>query len=118
MLAKTCVAEAIVSMQVRGAPLIGVARPTAGAGACARTLRRRAGGAASLLHEARPTAVNLRWALDRVRAAVCSRHRTARAAGRLARGRSHRRRRRALNRALGAHGATLIEQAHRAHGDR
>jgi len=64
-------AEAIESMRVRGAPLIGA---TAAHG-LAIELGRDASDAAldqaiERLLETRPTAVNLRWALDRVREAV------------------------------------------------
>ncbi len=105
---------AIASMQVRGAPLIGVA----GAYGLALALRDDVSDAAlstahRTLNEARPTAVNLRWALDRMQAAVVPLPPTARAAtawaeaGRIAEEDV------ALNRALGAHGATLIAEAHR-----
>ncbi|MDX2060415.1 MAG: S-methyl-5-thioribose-1-phosphate isomerase, partial [Gemmatimonadales bacterium] len=65
------VAEAIVTMRVRGAPLIGV---TAAYGV-ALALRSDPGNAAfdsaiRLLAGTRPTAVNLRWALDRVEADI------------------------------------------------
>src|SRR5215470_493304 len=58
-------AEAIASMRVRGAPLIGV---TAAYGVCL-ALRADPSGAAleracAALLATRPTAVNLRWALD------------------------------------------------------
>lgn len=59
----------IASMQVRGAPLIGVAA----AHGLALALRARPGDldtAVAQLAGARPTAVNLRWALERVRTAV------------------------------------------------
>ena len=64
-------AAAIATMQVRGAPLIGA---TAAYGACL-ALRADASDAAldnacDLLATTRPTAVNLRWALDEMRAAV------------------------------------------------
>ncbi len=64
-------ALAIRGMWVRGAPLIGAV----GAYALAMALDHDAGDAAlakahSTLDETRPTAVNLRWALDRVRARV------------------------------------------------
>jgi methylthioribose-1-phosphate isomerase len=61
------VAEAIRSLRVRGAPLIGIAA------AMGVTLEARAGrtleavcAAANTLAATRPTAVNLRWALDRM----------------------------------------------------
>ena len=64
-------ARAIKSMQVRGAPLIGA---TAAYGVCL-ALRRDSSEAAldaasALLAEQRPTAVNLRWALEEMRRAV------------------------------------------------
>jgi methylthioribose-1-phosphate isomerase len=64
-------AEAIRNMTVRGAPLIGA---TAAYGICL-ALKRDAGDAAlqtayETLHATRPTAINLKWALDRMRAAV------------------------------------------------
>jgi methylthioribose-1-phosphate isomerase len=64
-------ARAILTMQVRGAPLIGV---TAAYGLCL-ALRRDASDEAldaAIEHLAaqRPTAVNLRWALEEIRAAV------------------------------------------------
>jgi methylthioribose-1-phosphate isomerase len=64
-------AEAIRNMTVRGAPLIGA---TAAYGLCF-ALREDAGDAAfdracDVLFMTRPTAVNLRWALDRMRATV------------------------------------------------
>ncbi len=62
------VAAAIGTLAVRGAPLIGIAA------AYALALEARAGrditAAADALAAARPTAVNLRWALDRVLAAA------------------------------------------------
>jgi len=70
---RTCedAAHAIVSMQVRGAPLIGAA---AAYGVCL-ALRMDASDAAllsaiELLAKQRPTAINLRWALEEMRAAV------------------------------------------------
>ncbi|WP_395738770.1 S-methyl-5-thioribose-1-phosphate isomerase [Prosthecobacter sp.] len=64
-------AEAIKVMRVRGAPLIGA---TAAFGLCF-ALRENATDAAlqvayHVLHATRPTAINLRWALDRVRRVV------------------------------------------------
>ncbi|MBP0492727.1 S-methyl-5-thioribose-1-phosphate isomerase [Roseomonas indoligenes] len=65
------VAHAIRSMQVRGAPLIGAV----GAYGLAMALRRDPSienleRSAAMLNETRPTAVNLKWALDRICAAV------------------------------------------------
>ncbi len=111
------VIDAIRSMQLRGAPLIGVA----GAYGLALALHADASDAAlaqahDALLAARPTAVNLRWALARVRALVAPLAPAARAAaawheaGRIADEDV------ALNRALGAHGAALIADAHRRSG--
>jgi methylthioribose-1-phosphate isomerase len=105
--------EAIHSMQLRGAPLIGVA----GAYGLALALQQDASEAAldrahAALNAARPTAVNLRWALDRLRDAVhplppAQRAAAAwREAGRIAEEDV------AINRALGGHGAQLIAQLH------
>jgi len=60
------VAQAIAEMAVRGAPAIGIA----GAWGAVLALRHEADAEASLarLAAARPTAVNLRWAIDRMRA--------------------------------------------------
>jgi methylthioribose-1-phosphate isomerase len=65
------VAHAIRSMQVRGAPLIGAVA----AYGVALALREDASTpaldrAVAMLGETRPTAINLRWALDRMRAAL------------------------------------------------
>ena len=64
-------AHAIRSMQVRGAPLIGVA----GAYGLCLALRKDASDAAmdeavAMLAAQRPTAINLSWALDEMRTAV------------------------------------------------
>ncbi len=103
-------AEAIASMRVRGAPLIGV---TAAYGLCLQ-LREDASDAAlasacKALLATRPTAVNLAAALDAMRAAVLElppRERVAAAyasAARLADADV------ATNRAIGLHGLRLIE---------
>ena len=62
------VADAIRRLAVRGAPLIGIAAAygLAMALAAGDDLDR----SADMLREARPTAVNLAWAVDRVRAAA------------------------------------------------
>ncbi|MFQ5956106.1 MAG: S-methyl-5-thioribose-1-phosphate isomerase, partial [Kiloniellales bacterium] len=71
--------RAIATMQVRGAPLIGA---TAAYGICL-ALREDASDEAidrayEALFQARPTAVNLRWALDRMRAELRNRRRDER----------------------------------------
>jgi methylthioribose-1-phosphate isomerase len=107
------VAHAIRTMQVRGAPLIGVAA----AYGIALAMQREAGDAAldaagAQLLATRPTAVNLRWALARMRAVLASlaTHERAQAAwreaGRIAEEDVE------INRGLGAHGAGLIAAAH------
>jgi methylthioribose-1-phosphate isomerase len=93
------VARAIADMVVRGAPAIAIAAAYGLASAVARG-EDRAQAAARLLR-ARPTAVNLRWALEALRAvpdeglaeAAVALHRADLAA----------------NRALGAHGAALLQ---------
>jgi methylthioribose-1-phosphate isomerase len=64
-------ARAIRTMQVRGAPLIGVTAAFGVALAMRRNASDRAlTDACTMLMATRPTAVNLRWALDRVRRAL------------------------------------------------
>ncbi len=58
--------EAIVAMRVRGAPAIGIAAAYALAQAIRDDGAEAAPAAAADLANARPTAVNLRWAIDRV----------------------------------------------------
>ncbi|MFN7780791.1 MAG: s-methyl-5-thioribose-1-phosphate isomerase, partial [Betaproteobacteria bacterium] len=111
------VIEAIRSMQVRGAPLIGVT----GAYGLALALRADAGDAAldhahRALHEARPTAVNLAWALGRVRARVAPLPAAERAAAAWREAGAIAEEDVAINRALGVHGAALIAALHRRAG--
>lgn len=107
------VIDAIRSMRVRGAPLIGVA----GAFGLAFALRDAAddaalGSAFEGLDASRPTAVNLRWALDRVRAKVAPLPPHARAAAAWRESQAIAEEDVAINRALGAHGAALLAQIH------
>ncbi len=110
----TCdaVIDAIRTMRVRGAPLIGVA----GAYGLALAMRADASDAHlarayTALLASRPTAVNLRWALDRMRAALARASIAARfdagwrEAARMADEDV------ATNRALGAFGARLLASA-------
>ena len=69
------VAEAICTLRVRGAPLIGIAAAMGMAQAVGKSVRRGSGSegqlekireAHTLLGATRPTAVNLHWALDRM----------------------------------------------------
>jgi methylthioribose-1-phosphate isomerase len=108
------VIDAIRNMQVRGAPLIGVT----GAYGLALALRADASDAAlaqahAALLAARPTAVNLRWALDRMQATVAPLPPPQRAAAAWAEAAAIAEEDVAINRALGAHGAELIAAIHR-----
>ena len=107
------VIDAIRTMRLRGAPLIGVA----GAYGLALALRDAATNAAldaafDQLNAARPTAVNLRWALARVRAKVVPLPAPARAAAAWHEASAIAEEDVAINRALGAHGAALLAQIH------
>ena len=103
-------ARAIRTMQVRGAPLIGA---TAAYG-LALALASDASDdglehARSLLLATRPTAVNLRWALDRVRAKVAPLAPTARAAAAWGEADAIAAEDVAANRALGEYGLRILE---------
>jgi methylthioribose-1-phosphate isomerase len=104
-------AAAIATMVIRGAPLIGA---TAAYGMCL-ALREDAsdegiGRAYATLLATRPTAINLRWALDEIVAVVRNRPRDERVAAAYARAAAIGEEDVATNRALGRHGAALIEQ--------
>ena len=97
-------------MQVRGAPLIGA---TAAYGVCLG-LRADASDAAleracATLIVTRPTAINLKWALDEMVAAVRNRPREERLAAAYRRAAEISDEDVAINRAIGRHGAALIE---------
>jgi methylthioribose-1-phosphate isomerase len=101
--------RAISSMQVRGAPLIGA---TAAYGVCL-ALRRDASDAVleracAMLLATRPTAINLKWALDEMSAAVRNRPRQQRLAEAYRRAGAICDEDVAINRAIGRHGAELI----------
>jgi methylthioribose-1-phosphate isomerase len=103
-------ARAIRTMQVRGAPLIGV---TAAYGLC---LALRDDASNEGLHRAvehlasqRPTAVNLRWALEEVQLAVRNLPRGSRVAAAYARAARMAREDVETNRAIGEHGLGLLE---------
>ncbi len=110
-------ARAIRTMQVRGAPLIGA---TAAYGLALalradpsdRGLRR----AYEALLATRPTAINLRWALDAVRAAVAPRPELERAVAAFARADAICADDVATNQAIGHHGLALIRAAHERRG--
>ena len=102
-------AAAISTMVIRGAPLIGA---TAAYGMCL-ALRADASDeglerAYATLLATRPTAVNLRWALDEMMAAVRNRPRDERVGAAYARAAAIAEEDIAINRALGRHGAELI----------
>ncbi len=103
-------AHAIAGMQVRGAPLIGA---TAAYGVWL-ALREDASDenlerACVTLLATRPTAINLKWALDEMAAAVRNRPRSERATAALARAGEIADEDVANNQALGRHGCKLIE---------
>ena len=103
-------AHAIRSMQVRGAPLIGAAAAYAmwlamRADASDEALER----AYALLIATRPTAINLKWALDEMMAALRNRPRGERAEAALRRANEIADEDVAINQAIGRHGLTLIE---------
>ena len=105
-------AEAIRSMRVRGAPLIGAAAAFGLALALSREPSDAALAAAiQSLAATRPTAINLRWALEEMRAAVSSLPPERRAATAWARAGEIAEADVALNRAIGEHGLSLIEHA-------
>src|SRR5580698_4749290 len=103
-------ADAIHSMLVRGAPLIGA---TAAYGVA---LAMRADGsdaaldrAYKLLIAARPTAINLKWALDEMRATLRRLPPAARAAAAYLRAGEIAEEDIAINQGIGRHGLALIE---------
>ena len=103
------VARAIATMQVRGAPLIGA---TAAYGV-ALALRADASDealerACAMLTATRPTAVNLKWALDEMVSAVRNRAREERVAAAYRRAAEICDEDVAINQAIGGHGAKLI----------
>jgi methylthioribose-1-phosphate isomerase len=104
-------AVAIRDMLVRGAPLIGA---TAAYG-MALAMREDASDAGlkrayDTLVVARPTAINLKWALDEVTAAVRNRPRAERAAAALKRAQEIAEEDVAINQAIGRNGLAIIEE--------
>ena len=105
-------ARAIATMQVRGAPLVGA---TAAYGVC---LALRADASDEALERAyrtllatRPTAINIKWALDEMLASVRNRPREQRLAAAYRRAAEICDEDIAINQAIGRHGLALIEQA-------
>ena len=104
-------ARAIKTMQVRGAPLIGAAA----AYGMALALRQDASDAAlerayALLIATRPTAINLKWALDEMMAALRNRPREERVAAAYRRAQEIADEDVEINAAIGRHGLKLIEE--------
>ena len=112
-------AEAIATMVVRGAPLIGVTAAY-GMALAAREdasdtgLRR----AAETLASTRPTAVNLRWALDRMTAALLRPEVNDRVAAAYQLSGEMAEEDVATCRSIGEHGAVIIRETHRRTGRR
>jgi methylthioribose-1-phosphate isomerase len=103
-------AHAIRAMQVRGAPLIGAAAAygvclALRQDACDEALER----ACTLLLGTRPTAINLKWALDEMMAAVRNLPRGERVAAAYRRAGEICEEDIAINQAIGRHGLKLIE---------
>jgi methylthioribose-1-phosphate isomerase len=103
-------AHAISSMQTRGAPLIGA---VAAYGMCLGLQDDTSDEALELAYRrlvvTRPTAVNLKWALDEIMAAVRNRPRGERIAAAYARAAEICEEDIAINRGIGRHGLALIE---------
>jgi methylthioribose-1-phosphate isomerase len=103
-------AHAISSMQTRGAPLIGA---VAAYGMCLALQDDTSDEALELAYRrlvaTRPTAVNLKWALDEIMAAVRNRPRGERIAAAYARAAEICEEDIAINRGIGRHGLALIE---------
>jgi methylthioribose-1-phosphate isomerase len=109
------VADAIRSMNVRGAPLIGVAAAFGIALAVSRDPSDQSISTAStLLRATRPTAVNLAWAIGRMRERLAGLKPGNRAAAAWAEAQSLADGDIALNEAIGRHGLTLIEKEYAA----
>jgi methylthioribose-1-phosphate isomerase len=110
-------ARAIREMWTRGAPLIG-AVAAYGLAMALRDDPLSLDRAYAALLETRPTAVNLRWALDQVRDAVRNLPLAERAAAAFARADAITDEDVALNRAIGEHGLALLRELHARAPDR
>jgi methylthioribose-1-phosphate isomerase len=110
-------AEAIRAMRVRGAPLIGVAAAYGLALAVARDPSDESiSSASTLLRATRPTAVNLAWAIGRMRERLAQLPRGERAGAAWSEARALADEDVALNEAIGRHGLALLEREYAAHG--
>jgi len=104
-------ADAIREMRVRGAPLIGATAAYGMARAMALDPSDGSMDAAwEQLHATRPTAINLRWALDRCRAALRPLPEAERAAAALALAHEIAEEDVENNRMIGVHGLGIIKQ--------
>jgi methylthioribose-1-phosphate isomerase len=105
--------EAILSMRVRGAPLIGV---TAAYGLCLQARKDPSdaalAAAAKALAATRPTGVNLRWALEAMREALAELPPAERAAAAWAHAARLADADVATNRAIAGHGLALLDEVH------
>jgi methylthioribose-1-phosphate isomerase len=112
------VAEAIVTMRVRGAPLIGV---TAAYGLALAALRdptdEGLNRAAMKLRETRPTAVNLMWALKRMWNALLPLPHAERAAAAWREAHAIAEEDVALNEAIGRHGLAIVRREYEERGE-
>jgi len=107
------VAAAIASMQVRGAPLIGVAAAYGVALAMNEDASDSAlDHACEHLLATRPTAVNLRWALQRMRLHLAHRRGAERADAAWRQAEAIAEEDVAMNRAIGSYGSALLAQLH------
>jgi methylthioribose-1-phosphate isomerase len=108
------VAEAIQSMRVRGAPLIGVAAAFGLALAATREASDESiSKASNVLRNTRPTAVNLAWAIGRMRERLKGLPSGERAAAAWKEAQAIADEDVALNEAIGRHGLALIEREYR-----
>ena len=105
------VATAIRDMWVRGAPLIGVTAAYGVAIAMANDASNAALDAVwERLHETRPTAINLKWALDEMRGLLRGKPESKRMDAAYARAAAIAAEDVELNRAMGKHGLAIIKQ--------
>jgi methylthioribose-1-phosphate isomerase len=103
-------ARAIRTMQVRGAPLIGAAAAYGLAlGLCRDASDAGLAEAYGVLHATRPTAINLKWALDEIAAGVRDLAPADRVGAAYARAAAMCEEDVALNAAIGRHGIKLLE---------
>ena len=107
-------AEAIKAMRLRGAPLIGVAAAFGLALAVSRSATDASiSKASTLLRATRPTAVNLAWAIGRMRERLKDLKPAERAQAAWAEAQAIADEDVALNEAIGRHGLALVEREHK-----